>query len=123
MKSLLIVGALALGAWVLPSAAVVAESFAAGGLQFSDELGGFRLISVSGTGTAADPIVIVEEITDLGPAVLVIRGRQMSKGHDGTAFPTAFVNLAVIKVVINRTRRVWTGYDLELQEVLKKPSP
>ncbi len=34
-----------------------------------------------------------------------------------------FIHLAVIKIVINRTGRVWTGFDLELQEVPKQPSP
>ncbi len=53
-----------------------AETRAAGGLTFSDELGGFRLISVSGTGSILDPIVIVEEITGVGPTILVIRGHQ-----------------------------------------------
>ena len=100
-----------------------ATSFTVAGLEFSDELGGFRLISVSGTGTAADPIVIVEEITDVGPAILVIRGRQMARSADGKDYPTSFINLAVIKVAINATERVWTGYDLELQEILKTPSP
>ena len=77
MKDLVIACALALGVWVLPGAAAHGDTFTAGGLTFSDELGGFRLISVSGTGTSADPIVIVEEVTDVGPAILVIRGRQM----------------------------------------------
>ena len=100
-----------------------AEEFTAGGLQFSDELGGFKLISVTGSGTASDPIVVVEEITQVGPAVLIIRGQQMIAMADGPARKASFVNLAVIKVVINATHRVWTGFDLELQEELKKPSP
>lgn len=123
MKTLFTAGALMVAAWLLQPAAAAAETFSAGGLQFSDELGGFRLISVSGTGTAADPIVIVEEVTDVGPAVLVIRGQQMSTGRGGAEYPASFVNLAVIKVAINRTKRVWTGYDLELQEIFKTPSP
>jgi hypothetical protein len=100
-----------------------AEDFTAGGLRFSDELGGFRLISVTGSGTASDPIVVVEEITQVGPAVLTIRGQQMIPMGDAPARKAAFVNLAVIKVVINGTHRAWTGFDLELQEELKKPSP
>ena len=99
------------------------EEFTAGGLHFSDELGGFRLISVTGSGSASDPIVVVEEITQVGPAVLIIRGQQMIAMADGPARKASFVNLAVIKVVINATHRVWTGFDLELQEELRKPSP
>ena len=109
---------LAVSAWPAP-----AEEFTAGGLWFSDELGGFRLISVTGSGSASDPIVVVEEITQVGPAVLTVSGHQMIATGDAPARKASFVNLAVIKVVINGTHRVWTGFDLELQEELRKPSP
>ncbi len=99
-----------------------AETFTAGGLSFSDELGGFRLISASGTGTIADPIVVVEEITQVGPAVLVVRGAQLVQHQNKLALPASFIYLAVTKIVINGTRRVWAGFDLELQERLKQPS-
>ena len=107
----------------IPASPASAEEFAAGGLRFSDELGGFRLISVTGSGTSSDPIVVVEEVTDIGPAILTISGQQMIFTSNAPARKATFVNLAVIKVVINATHRVWTGYDLELQEVLKQPSP
>ncbi len=100
-----------------------AETFTAGGLSFSDELGGFRLISASGTGAIADPIVVVEEITQVGPAVLVVRGAQLIQHQNQPAIAASFIHLAVIKIVINSTRRVWTGFDLELQERPKQPSP
>lgn len=100
-----------------------AAEFSAGGLSFSDELGGFKLISVTGSGSSSDPIVVVEEITHVEPAVLIVRGQQLITLGDGPARKSTFVNLAVIKVVINATNRVWTGFDLELQEELKKPSP
>ncbi len=109
---------LAVSAWPAP-----AEEFSAGGLRFSDELGGFRLISVPGSDTASDPIVVVEGITQVGPAVLTVSGQQMIAMGDAPARKASFVNLAVIKVVINGTYRVWAGFDLELQEELKKPSP
>ncbi len=102
---------------------VAAEEFTAGGLRFSDELGGFRLISVSGSGSLSDPIVVVEEVTQVGPIVLAVRGQQMIVVDDAPPRKAAFLNLAVIKVVINATDRVWTGFDLELQEELHKPSP
>ncbi len=122
MRGYLIAALLCLG---LAASATLApaEDFTAGGLRFSDELGGFRLISVTGSGSASDPIVVVEEITQVGPAVLIVRGHQMIALGDAPARKAAFVNLAVIKVVINGTHRVWTGFDLELQEELKKPSP
>ncbi|MCZ6860813.1 MAG: hypothetical protein O7I42_11155 [Alphaproteobacteria bacterium] len=64
---------------------------------------------------------MVEEITQVGPAVLVVRGAKLTQ-HQGQTSMT-FVHLAVIKVVINGTGRVWTGFDLELQETLNQPSP
>ena len=122
MRSHFIAGVL--GLWMtLGTWSAGAEVFSAGGLHFSDELGGFRLISVTGTGSVSDPIVVVEEITQVGPAILTIRGTQMIVAENGPDRPATFINLAVIKVVINQTKRVWTGFDLELQEELKKPSP
>jgi hypothetical protein len=58
---------------VLASGPARAGIWVAGGYGFSDELGGFRLVSVSGSGSVTDPIVIVEEITELDPVTLVIR--------------------------------------------------
>jgi len=97
--------------------------WAAGGLTFSDELGGFRLISVSGKGTASDPLVIVEEIVELKPVTLVIRKHRLEPPEGAAITGQAFVNVAVIKVVINASQRVWGAFDLELQEVFKEPSP
>ncbi len=122
MKPLLITGAF-LACAVLWAGSSQADTYTAAGLSFSDELGGFRLISASGAGTIADPIVVVEEITQVGPAVLVVRGAQLIQHQDQPAMTMSFIHLAVIKIVINGTGRVWTGFDLELQEVPKQPSP
>ena len=99
-----------------------ADAWTAGGLTFSDELGGMRLISVSGSGSVLDPIVIVEELTGSGPAVLVVRGTQERPHQAQASKSRAYIDLAVIKIVINRSRRPWAGFELELQEVLRKPS-
>ena len=64
---------LVLGAAASAPHCASAAEFAAGGYSFSDELGGFRLLSASGTGTPDDPIVVVEEIAEAAPVVLVIR--------------------------------------------------
>ncbi|MDH3595958.1 MAG: hypothetical protein OEM93_14025 [Rhodospirillales bacterium] len=104
-----------------------AKVWAAGGLTFSDERGGFRLISVSGRGSIEDPIVIVEELTGVDPVVLVVRGardRAPGAGTDSRVMTgPPILYLAVIKIVLNRSRRVWGGFDLELQQELGKPSP
>ena len=99
------------------SAASAAE-LSAGTYSFSDELGGFRLISASGVGTPADPIVIVEEIQEAAPITLVIRRRppRTPSGYE------SYASLTLIKIVINRSIRVWGGFEVELQETLRKPS-
>ena len=122
MRPLLITGAF-LACAALWSGSAQAETYTAGGLTFSDELGGFRLIAASGAGTIADPIVVVEEITQVGPAVLVVRGAQLIQQQGQPATTMSFIHLAIIKIVINGTGRVWTGFDLELQEIPKQPSP
>ena len=90
----------------------------AGGFSFSDELGGFRILSASGAGTARDPITIVEEIEEVAPITLVIRrvraDRVAALGSEATLY--------LIKEVANRSNRVWAGFELELQEELRKPS-
>lgn len=111
-------GFLAFWALALP---VKAAELALGGLIFSDELGGVRLLEGSGTGTLDDPVVLVEEITDYGPAVIVIRGMHARFGnrirsqHD--------VGFAITKVVRNATSQPWTLFTLELREKLQQESP
>ena len=100
-----------------------AETWSAAGLTFSDELGGVRLISVSGSGTVADPLVIIEEITGAGPAILVIRAGEQRSEHGSSRVSPGFLSLAVIKIVRNRSRNVWGGFVLELREELDLPSP
>jgi len=99
-----------------------AEPFLAGSYTFSDELGGFRILSVSGSGSSTDPVVLEEEIYDTGPVILVIR-RVIPDGVTADrSFTETSRALTLIKVVRNGTRRIWAGFDLELQEVLDKPS-
>lgn len=51
-----------------------AESIVSHGVEFGDELGGLRLVSVAGSGARDDPFIVVEEYTGPGSAVPVIRG-------------------------------------------------
>jgi len=96
----------------------VAAEFSAGGYSFSDELGGFRLISASGTGTPSDPIVIVEEIDEVAPITLVIRNHNFGGG----SLRTVESQLTLVKRVQNLSNRVWAAFEMELQEIRKKPS-
>lgn len=118
MRSTLLAGLLA---FLMTSTAASAKELTLGGLTFSDELGGVRLLDGSGTGTLDDPVVLVEEIVDYGPAVIVIRGmharfgNRISSQHD--------VGFAITKVVKNATTQPWTLFTLELREKLEQESP
>jgi len=118
--------------WVLPLVLALcvsltrpasAEIWSAGGLTFSDELGGFRLVSVTGSGSLADPIVIVEEMIDIGEVVLVIRGEEKPSAEGTMIRPPSFLSIAVTKIVLNLSGQAWAGFDMELREALDTPSP
>jgi hypothetical protein len=105
--------------WLAP--AVRAEPLTLDGLTFSDELGGVEIVEGWGTGTLDDPFVLVEEITEHEPAILVVRGmthrfgNRIRSHHD--------VGFALTKIVRNRTGQAWSQFDLELRELLDQPSP
>ena len=96
-----------------------AETFASRGVEFSDELGGFRLLGVSGNGTKYDPFIVAEEIFEPGTATLVIRGLG-GLTHEG--FTTPAQGFRIRKVVLNSTGQPWRQFDLELREALNEPS-
>jgi hypothetical protein len=111
--------ALLAGLW-LSAAQATAATWTIAGLSFSDELGGVRLLAASGRGSRADPIVLVEEITGSGPAVLAVenlrnRGELISPAH-------GFLALSVVVVVTNRGPWRWSGFDLELRTTPDDPS-
>jgi len=99
-------------------APVGAAEFTAGGYSFSDELGGFRLLGASGSGTPDDPVVVKEELIDVAPVTLVIRNLDRFKRRSGIVQS----ELTLVKQVHNASNRVWAGFEVELQEVLGKPS-
>ena len=114
-----IVRSVAVAAFTAAGAAVAAAAeFFAGDYSFSDELGGFRLISATGSGTTTDPIVLVEEVPSTDPVTLVIRRQPRA---DGAPHPV-HSQLTLVKAVVNRSNRVWAGFEVELQEILDKPS-
>lgn len=104
-----------------PFAEAGAASFTREGLTFSDELGGFRLISVTGTGRLEDPFVVVEEIGSQGPAILLITGLRSEFGNRcGTQHLTGF---AVTKLVRNVSNQHWRDFRMELRETEQHASP
>jgi hypothetical protein len=102
------------------AAAAAAETWTAGGLSFSDEPGGVRLLAASGTGTRDDPIVLVEEIVGSGPAVLEIHNGRT--GDLNVSPATGFLTLSVVKIIVNRGPWRWAGFDLELMSAPGQPS-
>jgi len=104
----------------LPIAAA-AEPMTSEGITFSDELGGFVIRSLSGSGRLDDPFVLVEEVTGDGEAVLVVRGLEKEFGNRvDTQHATGF---ALHKVVINSSNRNWITYEIELREARAASSP
>ena len=101
---------------------LLAAPLSTGGFTFSDELGGFRLVSVSGIGSADDPIVVEEELTGTAPVVLVIRRNVVRNPEDPWARNGVWTAIYLTKVIRNRSRRIWAGFELELQEELHQPS-
>jgi len=91
------------------------------GITFSDELGGVEIKEGWGTGTIDDPFVLVEEITERGPAILVVRGMTNVFGNRIRSHHE--VGFALTKIVHNRTAQNWTQFDLELREFVDHPSP
>ena len=97
-----------------------AEPVVLGGLIFSDERGGMRILGGHGSGTLADPFVVIEEITENGPAVLVIRGLDREFGNRiGSHHAIGF---ALTKLVRNATAKPWPLFELELREDLAHQS-
>lgn len=98
-----------------------AEPLVLEGLTFSDELGGVELVDGWGRGTLDDPFVLVEQITGVGPATLIVRGTTWRIGNRiGSHHEVGF---AVTKVVYNRTETAWPIFDMELREFQDASSP
>jgi hypothetical protein len=79
-----------------------------------------RLVAASGTGTRADPIVLVEEITGAGPAILAVEN--LRNGGELISPARGFLSLSVVVVVTNRGPWRWSGFDLELRTTPDDPS-
>jgi len=90
------------------------------GITFSDESGGFTILSVTGTGSLVDPFVVVEEVTG-SASMLVIRCLNVNFGNRlGTRGP---MGMALVKVVINRSGTSWHRYRIEARSAPPRRSP
>ncbi|MET0597348.1 MAG: hypothetical protein ABWZ57_05710 [Mesorhizobium sp.] len=95
--------------------------FAAGAYTFSDELGGFHILSARGTGTRNDPIVIRQELESSSPVTLVIRANGPIEPYSN-ARGVANGFLHVRAEVVNNSGQAWIEFEFELQEQLRKAS-
>jgi hypothetical protein len=115
----LLAGLLCLAA-IGPAPDAGARSWTTGGINFSDEPGGVRLLGATGAGTRDDPIVLVQEITGAGPSILLVRNRRTDDFNISPAL--GFLRLAVVAVVVNGGPWAWSGFDLELRRTPDQPS-
>ena len=97
-----------------------AGAWTTGGLTFSDELGGVRILGVSGNGSRDDPIILIQEMIGAGPAVLIIHNDRT--GHLNVSPAIGFLTLSVVTSIANQGPWAWSGFDLELWRTLDQPS-
>lgn len=93
----------------------VGRQWQAGQYSFSDELGGFLIRSVSGTGTRSDPVVLSEELESADPVILTIRARQPTAN-----FTEGILYLRI--VALDGSGHPWVDFLFELQSILNQPS-
>ncbi|MFZ2103750.1 MAG: hypothetical protein WAU86_24625 [Oricola sp.] len=88
---------------------------------FSDELGGFSIIAVSGLGTRDDPVRITQAFRAASPATLVVRATRPVNPM-GSPRDHSTGTIHVVLEVANESGIPWIGFELELQERLHEPS-
>ena len=94
----------------------------AGAYSFSDELGGFHILSVTGTGTRSDPVVITEAFLSASPVTLVIRAAREHTSEQALIRPSSEGALHIRIVARNGSELAWIEFEFELQEIRGKPS-
>lgn len=121
------VRAFAVAAWLfsVASAATAQDErpfeWLAGAYSFSDEMGGFTIDQVSGTGTRADPIVIRETFDSASPITLVIRAKRPIRFFDtGNFYANGILFMRIL--ARNGSGQGWVEFEFELQEILHKAS-
>lgn len=93
----------------------------AGPYSYSDELGGFTITAISGSGSAEDPVVVTQELLSASPAVLVIRAEKPIRPY-GTGTDVANGLLHMRIVTFNNSGLPWVEFEFELQERRGEPS-
>lgn len=92
-----------------------------GAYAFSNEMGGFHILAVSGTGTRSDPIVLVQELTSASAVTLVIHAvHPINPVGKQPHWATGMMHMRV--VTVNNSGLPWIGFSFELQEQPGVPS-
>ena len=91
----------------------------AGQFSFSDELGGFRITGVSGSGTREDPAHIKQVFDTSYDGTMVIRRigpieKELKDAGLGASHGTVYMRIETT----NNSNLSWVGFGFELQEVL-----
>jgi hypothetical protein len=112
-------------ALLVPGAASGEETpskrWVAGAYSFSDELGGFRITGISGTGAKDDPLVIQEELHSATPVIMVIRTARPIRPFDYSGYyANGFLHVRI--EVLNNSKLPWIEFEFELQEQLGRAS-
>jgi hypothetical protein len=98
-----------------------AKKWVAGGYSFSDELGGFIITGVSGSGTKDDPVVIQEELESASPVTVVIHAESLLPTYNfGGDAGFGFTHFRF--VARNNSNLAWVEFEFELQEIKDLPS-
>ncbi len=95
--------------------------FETGAYAFSDELGGFHILSARGSGSHDDPIVLRQELDSSSPVTLVIRAIgpiEPFSAASGVANGILYMRTEVV----NNSGQAWSEFEFELQEQLHRPS-
>jgi hypothetical protein len=91
-----------------------AKRWVSGAYSFSAELGGFRIVSVSGKGTRSDPVVIAQELTSASPVILVIRIVRPIRPFDYSGnYANGFMHVRI--EALNNSALPWVEFEFELQ--------
>jgi len=112
--------------WTLLAAPAMAYAdeevqWLSGPYSFSDELGGFTIESVSGTGTLSDPYFIRQTLYSASPVTMVIRAERPIRPFDaGSYFANGILHMRI--EARNASNFGWIEFEFELQEILHQPS-
>lgn len=116
-----IFGLAVLAAGTVPAQETQSKRWEAGAYSFSDELGGFSIVGISGTGTRDDPIIIREEMNSATPVTMVIRTVRPIRPFDYSGYyANGFLHIRL--EILNNSELPWIEFEFELQEQLGKAS-